>query len=206
MNSRVSQRGFTLIEVVIAMALASVVVLMGTSALSTVSTYQNRTSIVAQRAATLDSAAAFLRYQLARQRGLLLASAQVLEFQAPVAEADSALGVPGKATFQCRAATSGQFDLLFWAVPLVQQAPSSSRFVPAKLPAPGVPDSALVLAEGLAVCAFEYGLQAKAPTGAGLWQGEWTALSQQPSLLRIQLGYKAGAQPRMVVVLAAPRV
>ncbi len=212
MKIRSAQGGFTLLEIVMAMAIAAAVALMGTSALSTASSYQQRSLTQAQHKAALHSAEHFLTHLLTQQRKLLRATSRELVLLMPPSsqhggEEGSApvLRLPVQASLQCRPVANDRFDLLYWIEPMVRRDVTTGRFMPEKSTMTDIPADAEVLLPGLAWCAFEYGLQPSEKEG-GQWLSEWQALNRPPSLLRIHLENKLGQHPRLVFALAEPHV
>lgn len=197
---RRQQGGFTLMEIVVAMAIAAVVVLMGTSALSTVSGVQRRHAVLESREEARNASIAVLRHVLQTHRGLSFATARVMGVQNLMPDARTAILIPNLAIFRCMLKPDGLFDLLHWTSPRAKWDSASRSFVPLPVKTDAVPKDADVLIQGMTACGFEYGLL-PSKTGEGRWQPEWPIVGQPPSLLRIQWESKPASHPRLVLDL-----
>lgn len=213
---RAPQRGFTLLELIVALALSSLVALVGTAGLSMASDFYARHQARNPAREAVRAAERILQHEW-QGRGLrVYADATVLEFdtlhpwQLPTSSRSrtSAPDTPplplARVRYRCeQAADSKAWALVYQVQALPPAAPPGAPV--ARGPTPEAEGQRWVLAAPLQVCAFSFLLQGLDAQGKPQprWVASWDASQPPPRLMRLALsGLHADAPP---VVYSAHR-
>lgn len=177
--------GFTLLELIIALAIASLVALVGASALSGMLDFRQRSAQRAEARADVRAAERVLRHEWAARGKAVRSDGRSLEFDTlhPASSA-AATAQPALAHVRlaCETAPSGALELLH-----------SIRFLPdGTTPRPqGAPpwQEQQVLATGLRSCAFSFLARLRGADGQEhtRWQARWEENQPPPLLMRLAM-------------------
>ena len=177
--------GFTLLELIIALAIASLVALIGASALSGMLDFRQRSAQRADARADVRAAERVLRHEWAARGKVVRSDGRSLEFDTlHPAGSSAAAAQPALAHVRlaCETAPSGALELLH-----------SIRFMPdGTTPRPqGAPSwqEQQVLATGLRSCAFSFLARLRGADGQERtrWQTRWEESQPAPQLMRLAL-------------------
>lgn len=205
------QQGFTLLELIVALALSSLVAMVGTVALSMSSDFYARNHSRTQARDSVRAVERVLRHEWAG-RGLRVASdGAVLEFDTvhPLQLPKGAAVLPlplARVRYRCEPSAGGRgWSLLYQVQPLPPPLPVGASA--ARLPPPPKTEEGTqtVLAAQLQVCAFSFLLQGLNAQGRPepRWVKRWEPTQPPPALLRLALsGLHADVPP---VVYSADR-
>lgn len=205
---RPRQQGFTLLELIVALALSSLVAMVGTAALSMSSDFYARNHTRAQARDSVRAVERILRHEWAG-RGLRVTSdGAMLEFDTvhPLQWPKGAVLPVARVRYSCVPSAGGRgWSLLYQAQPLPPPVPAGAvapRLPPLTKTEEG---TQTVLAGQLQVCAFSFLLQG--PNAQGKpeprWVKRWNPVQPPPALLRLALsGLYADVPP---VVYTADR-
>ncbi|SDM30671.1 type II secretion system protein J (GspJ) [Oryzisolibacter propanilivorax] len=178
--------GFTLLELIIALAIASLVALIGASALSGMLDFRQRSAQRADARADVRAAERVLRHEWAARGKAVRSDGRSLEFDTlhPIGTGGGA-AQPALAHVRlaCEIAPSGALELLHFIrfLPLDGAAPSTQ----------GPPrwQDRQVLATGLRSCAFSFLARLRGADGQEhtRWQTRWEENQPAPQLMRLAL-------------------
>lgn len=193
------QHGFTLLELIVALAISSLVALMGASALSGMLDFQHRS---AQRGAAREDVRAterIVRHEWAGRGNRIRSDGQSLEFDTlyPVGGAPDAASL-ARVRLACETTPDGALELLHYvsAVAATGQAPTqqSTRW-----------QKAQVLVTHLQTCAFAFLVQIREADGQvqPQWLSKWDEKNPAPQLMRLSL---SGLGQDMPPVVYAARI
>ncbi|UHJ64538.1 PulJ/GspJ family protein [Melaminivora jejuensis] len=191
------QCGFTLLELIVALAIASLVALMGASALSGMLDFQHRSAQRSEAREEVRAAERIIRHEWQGRGPAIQSDGQMLEFDTahPLSDIGAPVGV-ARVRLACETSEDGVLELSHALIPL--DAPVR----------PGAAQPAWqgrqVLATGLQVCAFS--LLAQVPEADGKtypkWVTRWDDKTPAPQLMRLAL---SGLRPDMPPVVYAAR-
>ena len=215
---RAPQRGFTLLELIVALALSSLVALVGTAGLSMASDFYARHQARSPAREGVRAAERILQHEW-QGRGLrVYADASLLEFDtvhpwqlpAPSRSRTSAPDMPplplARVRYRCEpVADSKAWALVYQVQALPPAAPPGAPVARGPTPTPEAEGQRWVLAAPLQVCAFSFLLQGLDAQGKPQprWVASWDASQPPPRLMRLALsGLHADAPP---VVYSAHR-
>lgn len=200
------QDGLTLIEVVIALAISSLLVLMATTALSAASGYLHRQEVRGSAKDGREGTFQLLRHDLSFARKLLVANPRKLEFGTALHHQAEGAQVPGRVSFECVKRADGLVDLARTSYPVVEFNVAQKAFVPKAVDANWVSMHTEVVAIGLSACSFEYGLMDRAGSAPGTraaeWISDWGSQPGMPTLVRVQMNLYQNDWPRAVFALS----
>ena len=196
MKQRQAAQGFTLLELIVALALASLVALVGASALSGMLDFRQRSMTRSETRADLQAAERILRHEWAG-RGLAVSSdGQSLEFDTlhPIG-ADGIASLPlARVRLACETLASDQLELLHYTSALPEPTPNNA-------PAKTVPwRNPQVLATGLQTCSFSFLTLERQADGRQTprWITRWDAKAPPPQLMRLALSHLGADMPPVV--------
>ena len=200
-----AQNGLTLIEVVIALAISSLLVLMATTALSTASGYLHRNEVRGSLKDEREDTFHLFRHDLSFARKILVANSRKLEFWTALHHQAGGVQVPGRVSFECVKRTDGLFDLARASYAVVEFSGAQKAFVPKAVDAKWISMHTQGIAIGLHSCSFEYGLMDRPASGPGAqsaeWVTDWGSQSGVPTLVRMQINQHQNDWPRVVFAL-----
>lgn len=199
--------GFTLLELMVALAISSLLALAGAAALSMAMDFYRRGSGSSAEREDLRAAERTLAHEWQGRGRAVVSDGQTLEFDTvhPVTRrADSALTV-ARVRYACRPDPAD----------LPQRLTLTHQVAP--LPPPAAPtapafDAPRVLATGLRVCAFSFlsrpapplaGTQEQAPPPAPRWVTQWSAQQAAPDLMRLAMSGSRDEMPPVVFLSRA---
>ena len=199
MSGRRHQRGFTLLEMIVAMALSALVSLIGAMALGAGADFYARSGLRQHSHADIRAAERTMRIEWETRGSSIALAPDAIEFDTttPV----TMLTTPGVATirYQCLSDGDGRFKLVSETKPL---APDPGRSAPAgSANGPGTP-VAQVLITGLTACGFA-ALQNRVDQAGRVstaWVDSWSSKDRSPQLMRVKLTGQFGDMPSMVFV------
>ena len=188
-----AQRGFTLLELIVALAIASLVALMGASALSGMLDFQHRSAQRSEAREEVRAAERIIRHEWAGRGAAVRSDGKALEFDTahPLSEVTAPIAA-ARVRLACETSEDGVLEL-------------SHALLPADTPArPGAARPAWqdrrVLATGLQACAFSFLTQVPEADGKThpKWVTQWDGKTQAPQLMRLALSGLRADMPPMV--------
>lgn len=194
-----AQAGFTLLELIVALAVSALVALVGASALSGMLDFQHRSARRSDARADVRAAERIVRHEWASRAGVVRTDGSFLEFDTlyPYG-AGPAAPVLARVRLACMPAADDQLQLLHSVSALPEvAAPGASA------PAPQWQDGQ-VLASGLRSCAFSLLAQVRQPDGRTQprWQAQWEG-PDAPQLMRLALSGLRADMPAQVYAARA---
>ncbi len=185
-----AQAGFTLLELMVALAISAVVAVIGASAMSTALDFYGRNSDRARSREEVRGAERILRHEWATRGTLVKGSATTLEFDTlhPVLGSTAPAPAIARVEYACETAEGGTMVLVHRV-----RAPMNNRQTNPLL------DSS-VLASGLRMCAFSYLTRLPNREGKPIptWLAKWEQPRQPPDLLRMGLSGIRDDMPAVV--------
>jgi prepilin-type N-terminal cleavage/methylation domain-containing protein len=194
------ESGFTLLELMVALAISAVVAVIGASAMSTSLDAYSRNSERARSRDEVRGAERILRHEWTTRGLQVRGTATTLEFDTlhPVMGSPGAEPAIARVEYACEAAEGQSGMALVHRVrarPASNPAPSSQQ-----PPQPGPLLATSVLASGLRMCAFSYLTRLPNREGKPIptWQARWEQPRQPPDLLRLGLSGVRDDMPALV--------
>lgn len=191
-----TQTGFTLLELMVALAISAVVAVIGASAMSTALDFYGRNNDRARSREEVRGAERILRHEWTTRGMAVKGSATTLEFDTlhPVMGTPGAAPVIARVEYACETAEGGGTMVLVHRVKTLAVATTNNR-----QPAPTLLDTS-VLASGLRMCAFSYLTRMPNREGKPIptWLAKWEQLRQPPDLLRLGLSGVRDDMPALV--------
>lgn len=191
-----AQTGFTLLELMVALAISAVVAVIGASAMSTALDFYGRNSDRARSREEVRGAERILRHEWTSRGIAVKGSATTLEFDTlhPVMGTPGAAPAIARVEYACETAEGGSTMVLVHRVKTLAAATTNNR-----QPAPTLLDTN-VLASGLRMCAFSYLTRMPNREGKPIptWLAKWEQLRQPPDLLRLGLSGVRDDMPALV--------
>ncbi|TXI91654.1 MAG: prepilin-type N-terminal cleavage/methylation domain-containing protein [Aquabacterium sp.] len=183
MQRRTQQAGFSLLELVVALAISALVALMGASAMSMALDFYQRNAQRSTARESIRAAERILRHEWAG-RGLLIRSdGLALEFITlhPVLRKPQADLVLARVRYACEPSGKGKLELSHSVASLPGDSPGA--------PQPPRWLETRILASDLQECAFSFLTEVRDPGGAmqPRWQAEWDDQRPAPHLMRLAL-------------------
>ena len=191
-----TQTGFTLLELMVALAISAVVAVIGASAMSTALDFYGRNNDRARSREEVRGAERILRHEWTTRGIAVKGSATTLEFDTlhPVMGTPGAAPAIARVEYACETAEGGGTMALVHRVKTLAVATTNNR-----QPAPTLLDTS-VLASGLRMCAFSYLTRMPNREGKPIptWLAKWEQLRQPPDLLRLGLSGVRDDMPALV--------
>lgn len=191
-----TQTGFTLLELMVALAISAVVAVIGASAMSTALDFYGRNNDRARSREEVRGAERILRHEWTTRGISVKGSATTLEFDTlhPVMGTPGAAPAIARVEYACETAEGGGTMVLVHRVKTLAAATTNNR-----QPAPTLLDTS-VLASGLRMCAFSYLTRMPNREGKPIptWSAKWEQLRQPPDLLRLGLSGVRDDMPALV--------
>lgn len=191
-----AQTGFTLLELMVALAISAVVAVIGASAMSTALDFYGRNNDRARSREEVRGAERILRHEWTTRGIAVKGSATTLEFDTlhPVMRTPGAAPAIARVEYACETAEGGGTMVLVHRVKTLAVATTNNR-----QPAPTLLDTS-VLASGLRMCAFSYLTRMPNREGKPIptWLAKWEQLRQPPDLLRLGLSGVRDDMPALV--------
>lgn len=191
-----AQTGFTLLELMVALAISAVVAVIGASAMSTALDFYGRNSDRARSREEVRGAERILRHEWTTRGIAVKGSATTLEFDTlhPVMGTPGAAPAIARVEYACETAEGGSTMVLVHRVKTLAVATTNNR-----QPAPTLLDTS-VLASGLRMCAFSFLTRMPNREGKPIptWLAKWEQLRQPPDLLRLGLSGVRDDMPALV--------
>ena len=191
-----TQTGFTLLELMVALAISAVVAVIGASAMSTALDFYGRNNDRARSREEVRGAERILRHEWTTRGIAVKGSATTLEFDTlhPVMGTPGAAPAIARVEYACETAEGGGSMVLVHRVKTLAVATTNNR-----QPAPTLLDTS-VLASGLRMCAFSYLTRMPNREGKPIptWLAKWEQLRQPPDLLRLGLSGVRDDMPALV--------
>lgn len=183
MQRRIQQAGFTLLELVVALAISALVALMGASAMSMALDFYQRNAQRSTARENIRAVERMLRYEWAG-RGLVVRSdGLTLEFITlyPVLRKAQPNLAPARVRYACESSDSGGLTLSHSVAALTRDNPGT--------PQPPRWLETRILASGLQECAFSFLTEVREPGGAmqPRWTPRWDDNKPGPHLMRLAL-------------------
>jgi len=199
MSGHRQQTGFTLLEMIVAMALSALVALIGATALGAGADFYARSGLRLHSHADIRAAERAMRTEWETRGSSVSLTADVIEFDTstPVMR----LPNPGVVSirYQCQPDGEGRFKLVSENRPVVADPGRSARAGSANGQDPGAVQT---LVAGLTECSFS-ALQNRvdeAGRASTAWVDTWSSRDRSPQLLRVKLAGQFGDIPSMVFV------
>ena len=201
MNGRPRHMGFTLLEMIVAMALSALVALIGATALGAGADFYARSGLRLHSHADIRAAERAMRTEWETRGSSVSLAADVIEFD--TATPVMMLSNPGvvNVRYQCQTDGEGHFKLVSETKPEVADPGPSARAGSANGPGPGV-RKARILVSGLTECSFS-ALQNRVDAAGRTttaWVDSWSSRDRSPQLMRVRLAGQFGDMPYMVFV------
>jgi prepilin-type N-terminal cleavage/methylation domain-containing protein len=198
-EAALSQAGFTLIELVIAITLASLAALLGAGVLRTGVDFYDRARVHMRQQDQIRGTARVVRTELEGvqpQQGGFTGRTDAIDFattRLPRGVANKGLQ---RVTLLCEEHDNGEWTLSHQAVPDKPSPPSPERDVD------NVPQPPEILAEGLGHCGFEFlGRQTREGKSETFWADSWKPEGSAPLAVRLMLTTRGGRVPPIVFPL-----
>ncbi|EJE53536.1 prepilin-type N-terminal cleavage/methylation domain-containing protein [Acidovorax sp. CF316] len=193
-----AQGGFTLLELMVALAISAVVAVIGASAMSTALDFYGRNSDRARSREEVRGAERILRHEWTTRGISVKGSATTLEFDTlhPVMGTPGAAPAIARVEYACETAEGSNSLAL---VHRVKTLPPATPTNTGNRPTPTLLDTQ-VLASGLRMCAFSYLTRLPNREGKPIptWLAKWEQLRQPPDLLRMGLSGVRDDMPALV--------
>lgn len=190
--------GFTLLELMVALAISAVVALIGASAMSTALDAYGRNGERARSREEVRGAERILRHEWTTRGMAVKGSATTLEFDTlhPVMGTTGAGPAIARVEYACETAEGASTMAL---VHRVRTLPPAAASATARPQAPTLLDTQ-VLATGLRMCAFSYLTRLPNREGKPIptWLAKWEQPRQPPDLLRMGLSGVRDDMPALV--------
>lgn len=190
------QRGFTLLELVVALAVSSVLALGGAAALSTSIDVYQRISRRTNEAENFRAIDRLIKVEWAGRGQTVRSNGRVLEFDTLHATDFERVSNPSRLSikYACEVGATGTYHFRYEAVTLPIQAPGSE-------PRPQAPQNETqVLADGLRECSFTFLTAVRSSEGQArpAWTSSWNATNPAPALLQLSMWGDGGRRPATV--------
>ncbi len=194
-----AQAGFTLLELMVALAISAVIAVIGASAMSTSLDFYGRNGERARSREEVRGAERILRHEWATRGMLVKGSATTLEFDTlhPVMGSPGAAPAIARVEYACETPEGGSTMVLVHRIrALATAAPGNNN---SRQQPPALLDTS-VLASGLRMCAFSYLTRLPNREGKPIptWLAKWEQLRQPPDLLRMGLSGIRDDMPAVV--------
>ncbi|MFN9471963.1 type II secretion system protein J [Acidovorax sp.] len=193
------QAGFTLLELMVALAISAVVAVIGASAMSTALDFYGRNGDRARSREEVRGAERILRHEWTTRGIAVKGSATTLEFDTlhPVMGTPGAAPAIARVEYACETAEGSSTMTLVHRVRTLP--PATAANTTARPPTPTLLDTQ-VLASGLRMCAFSYLTRLPNREGKPIptWLAKWEQLRQPPDLLRMGLSGVRDDMPALV--------
>lgn len=195
------QTGFTLLEMIVAMALSALVALIGATALGAGADFYARSGLRLHSHADIRATERTMRIEWETRGSSITMASDVIEFDTttPV----TMLATPSVATirYQCQSDGDGRFKLVSETKPLMADPGRSDPADSANGPGPGT-RMPQILVTGLTECGFS-ALQNRVDQAGRVstaWVDSWSSKDRSPQLMRLKLTGRFGDMPSMVFV------
>lgn len=192
-----TQTGFTLLELMVALAISAVVAVIGASAMSTALDFYGRNNDRARSREEVRGAERVLRHEWTTRGIAVKGSATTLEFDTlhPVMGTPGAAPAIARVEYACETAEGSSTMVLVHRVKTIATAASNNS----RQQAPTLLDTS-VLASGLRMCAFSYLTRMPNREGKPIptWLAKWEQPRQPPDLLRLGLSGVRDDMPALV--------
>lgn len=198
-----TQNGFTLLELMVALAISAVVAVIGASAMSTALDFYGRNGDRARSREEVRGAERILRHEWTTRGISVKGSATTLEFDTlhPVMGTPGAGPAIARVEYACEPAegNSGRMALVHRVRTLPPASTTNNNANNSRQQAPTLLDTQ-VLASGLRMCAFSYLTRLPSREGKPIptWLAKWEQLRQPPDLLRVGLSGVRDDMPALV--------
>lgn len=193
-----AQAGFTLLELMVALAISAVVAVIGASAMSTALDFYGRNSDRARSRDEVRGAERILRHEWATRGMLVKGSATTLAFDTlhPVMGKPGAAPAIARVEYACETPADSSTMVLVHRVRALTAATTTNN---TSQQPPALLDTS-VLASGLRMCAFSYLTRLPNREGKSIptWLAKWEQLRQPPDLLRMGLSGIRDDMPAVV--------
>lgn len=205
MTVRRHQGGFTLLEMIVAMALSALVSMIGAMALSAGADFYARSGLRQHSHADMRAAERTLRTEWESRGSSVALTPDGVEFDSTTPVASMPLPGIARIRYQCQLDPNGRFTLTSQTLPATGLLGQSMSAGVARGKAKSEVDAVVhesTVAAGLTECGFA-ALQ-KSTDNAGrvtsAWVENWSSKERSPQLLRVKLIGELGEMPSMVFV------
>lgn len=209
MRSRRNQNGFTLLELIVAIALSALVSLIGATALGAGADYYSRTEARLHHRVNVKAVERALRTEWAARGGSVQLSNDAVEFETtiPVSETPP-LGV-ARVRYECQGNHTTGYRLTHQTWPKIKKPDDSALHAGTTLPSRDVRQGEVQridLLTGLRNCQFSALQSRMSESGRAVskWVVLWDEKARAPQLLRLKLTGDFGDLPQFVFVAQRP--
>lgn len=199
------QSGFTLLEMIVAMALSALVSMIGAMALGAGADFYARSGLRQHSHADMRAAERTLRTEWESRGSSVVLTPDGVEFDTTTPVTSMPLPGAARIRYQCQPDQKGRFTLTSQTLPAVGEFGRPTSAGAARVRANAGPDGGAQespVVAGLTECGFA-ALQNRTDNAGRVtsaWVESWSSKERSPQLLRVKLVGELGDMPSMVFV------